>query len=389
MRRIRLTVPTLLTLLTCLTPRPVFAQEAQWMLMTDARVFAGFNDQQRKFTDITAWESQNWFMLDGMRHTERTRLHLKGMFSLEPFTMKHLGSPQVFQTGESYHGAPLIDYQHPHDLFMGLGASYEISRGPMGYTLEVDAVGSPALGPTAFMHRASARDNPQAPLSHHALDSTHVTPGVVRAEVSRGAIALDASVFTGREPDDNRTNIDRPDLDSWSARGTFTSGPWKAQVSGAHIHQPELFEPFDITRLTASAEFDGVQLKRPFAFTAAWGENREVHGIMDNYLLEWEWSILAHGSTYGRLEFTPKDILDLGTPSPPGFPDFHRISHVDALTIGYIHDVFNHGGHFGLGADATVYRISEDLQDSYGSPHSFHLFVRWRPSNSMSGMAMN
>ena len=391
--QILLTFPTLLTFLTLLSlslPRTASAQEApQWMWMTDARVFFGFNDQERKYSDITTWESQNWFMLDGMRHTERTRLHLMGMFSLEPFTMKHLGSPQVFQTGESYHGAPLIDYQHPHDLFMGLGASYGISRGNYNYKLEIDAMGAPALGPTAFMHRASARDNPQAPLSHHALDSTHVTPGVVRVEVSRGPVAIDASVFTGREPDDNRTNIDRPHLDSYSARATFSSGSWKTQVSGARIHNPEEFEPFDITRLTASAEYDGAWLTKPFALTAAWGENREVHGVMDNYLLEWEWSAVHNGSTYGRLEFTPKDILDLGTPSPPGFPDFHRISHVDALTVGYVHDVFDRAGHIGIGADATVYRISQDLQDSYGSPHSFHVFVRWRPSNSMSGMAMN
>lgn len=381
---------TFLTVLTLLAPRRLAAQPApEWMWTTDARIFAGLNEQERKFSDVTAWESQNWFMLDGMRHTERTRLHLIGMMSLEPFTMKKLGSPQVFQTGEAYHGAPLIDYQHPHDLVMALGASYGVSKGTSTYTLEVDAVGAPALGPTAFMHRASARDNPQAPLSHHALDSTHVTPGVVRGEVSRGRLTVDASVFTGREPDENRTNIDRPDLDSWSARATLRAGGWKTQVSGARIHDPEDFEPFDITRLTASAEYEGALLARSVAFTAAWGENREVHGTLDNYLFEWEWSLFRNGSTYGRLEFTPKDILDLGTPSPPGFPDFHRISHVDALTVGYVHDVFNRGGHFGIGADATVYRISEDLQDSYGSPHSFHLFVRWRPANSMSGMAMN
>lgn len=33
------------------------------------------------------------------------------------------GSPQTFQTGESYLGAPLINYQHPHEFVMGLGAT--------------------------------------------------------------------------------------------------------------------------------------------------------------------------------------------------------------------------------------------------------------------------
>ena len=52
-------------------------------------------------------------------------LTLHGMLSFEPFTLRDLGSSQVFQTGETFGGAPLIDYQHPHDLIMGLSAAYE------------------------------------------------------------------------------------------------------------------------------------------------------------------------------------------------------------------------------------------------------------------------
>ena len=29
--------------------------------------FFGFNYQQRKFADFSAWESQNWFMVSGER----------------------------------------------------------------------------------------------------------------------------------------------------------------------------------------------------------------------------------------------------------------------------------------------------------------------------------
>ena len=87
---------------------------------------------------------------------------LHGMASVEPFTLRALGSPQVFQTGETFKSAPLIDYQHPHDLIMGLGATYRIESGAVAYSFGADAVGSPALGPTAFMHRESGRNNPSS-----------------------------------------------------------------------------------------------------------------------------------------------------------------------------------------------------------------------------------
>lgn len=366
------------------------AGDATWMWMPDASVFAGLNIQNRKFTDFTAFESQNWFMLDGERRDSRGSLKLNGMLSLEPFTMKKIGSAQVFQTGEEYHGAPLIDYQHPHDLIMGLGAAYTLGHERVGYTLETDVVGAAALGPTPFMHRESARNNPQAPLTHHQLDSTHVTPGVVRAAVSSGTVTIDASVFTGREPDDNRLDIDPIHLDSWSARAAWRPRWWHFQASGARIHNPESFEPYDITRLTASAEFNGHLRTRALSATVAWGENREFHGVLDGYLAEWDYAAAAHGSLYGRAEFTAKDLLDLGSPSPPGFPDFHRISHVGALTIGYVHDVSR--GRFrrvGIGADVTLYHVSEDLQESYGSPQSFHVFLRWRPDVHTMDMPMN
>ena len=117
------------------------------------------------------------------------------------------------------------------------------------------------------------------------------------------------------------------------------------------------------------------------AATIAWGENREIHGIIDGYLLEWVVKTTARGSLYGRAETTAKDFLDLGGPDPRGFIEFHRISHVAAVTLGYTHDlVERRWGRIGVGGDATEYpRVSADLLESYGSPHSFHVFVRYRP----------
>jgi hypothetical protein len=252
---------------------------AAWTWTTDGNLFFGYNYQQRKFADFSAWESQNWGMLSGSRPLRGGRLTLEGMLTLEPFTIRALGSPQLFQTGESYEQVPLVNYQHPHDLFMELGASYRIERSRIAYMFSAALVGSPALGPTPFMHRDSARDNPQVPLSHHSLDSTHSTPGVVTAGVATGPFIVEASVFRGEEPDENRTNIERPRLNSWATRLSWRRGSWNAQFSGGRLHEPEWFEPYMVTRLTASVGFTGSIASRPLAATAAWGENRENNGF--------------------------------------------------------------------------------------------------------------
>jgi hypothetical protein len=363
------------------------SSQPSWAWMTDANLFFGYNYQHREFGDQSAWESQNWFMLHGSRPFGRGQFQLEGMASLEPFTMRGIGSPQLFQTGESYQGGPLIDRQHPHDLLMELGATYRIRRGAVAFLAGAALVGTPALGPTPFMHRESARENPQAPLAHHYLDSTHITPGVLTGGVELGRLTLEGSWFRGEEPDEYRLNIARPWLDSWSVRGQWRRGPWQAQVSGGILHKPSWFEPYDIPRVTASIEFNGSLRSHPLAATVAWGENREIHGILDGYLLEWNAGLTPRSRLYGRAEAVAKDLLDLGFPDPPGIVSFHRISHVAALTLGYVHDIRDATwGRLGIGGDATFYHVPDNMLDYYGtSPHSFHVFVRYRlrSSNSM------
>lgn len=112
---------------------PVHDHEARaaapaWTWSGDANAFFGYNYQQRLFADFSAWESQNWLMLSGERGAGPGALSLNGMFSFEPLTIEPRGSPQLFQTGESDQGVPLVNFQHPHDLIMGLGAKYRLSR---------------------------------------------------------------------------------------------------------------------------------------------------------------------------------------------------------------------------------------------------------------------
>ncbi len=231
-------------MIVCAAAAPALAQEAHdhdhataggdaWAWSTDASFFAGYNYQARKFADFWAWESQNWIVASGERRVGSGRLSLTGMFSLEPWTIGRLvyahgldgpervyafdnsgnqrplgASPQAFQTGESYLGSPLINLQHPHDLFTELGATYRFDVGRAKYTAGADLVGPAALGPPPFMHRSSGRNNPSVPLSHHYMDSTHISEGVVRGGIEVGPIAFEASRFRGEEPDENRTDID-------------------------------------------------------------------------------------------------------------------------------------------------------------------------------------
>jgi len=359
------------------------AQDA-WTLTGDANIFFGYNYQQRLFADFSAWESQNWVMGSAAHDAGPGQLTFMTMLSLEPWTVDPQGSPQLFQTGESYQSVPLVNYQHQHDFIMGLGATWRVDRGSFAWSVGADVVGEPALGPTAFMHRESSRNNPQVPLTHHYLDSTHVTPGVVRGGVEKGDLSFEASVFRGEEPDENRKDIDELRLNSWSARVGWKRGPWSAQFSGGYLHQPEWFEPYNVTRLTASIGFNGAVASRPLAATLAWGENRQeivANGVSDGFLLEWDYTWTPETFFYGRAEVAEKELFGLGL-HPAGFQHPHFYSHIDALTLGLVRDlpIAPRAGRFGVGGDVTVYHMDATAETYWAGSHSYHVFVRWRPS---------
>jgi len=362
---------------------PPPATTPSWQWSWDGTVFAGFNYQRRRFTDFDAWEAQNWFMVHGERRGQRDTFRVHGMTSLEAFTLEDIGSPQVFQVGETFRGVPLVDYQHPHDLIMGAGVTWERAWSGRRLIVGADLVGEPTLGPAAFMHRESGRDNPQAPLGHHNLDSTHITHGVVRTGISSGPITVEASAFHGREPDETRTDLDLGPLDSYAGRVRYDRGRWSAQVSAGHLNEPEPYELLDVVRITASIAYTGTWHNRPLAATVAWGQNREGGSELDAYLLEGTWAARAADIVYVRGELATKVIIGRGTLHPVGFRHAHQFSRVGALTGGYIRElVINRFGRFGVGADITGYQVPANLEPSYGSPLSFHAFLRWRaPQN--------
>ena len=215
-----------------------------WHVMDLGVATASFNRQGGPSGGIE-FESSNWNMLHVQKTLGPGRLSLMMMNSLEPATFPKAGSRELFQTGESYRSKPLVDRQHPHDFFMNLSATYRLDlSADAGAWLQLAPVGEPALGPTAFMHRASAGENRTAPIGHHWEDSTHIAYNVVTLGAGWKWIGLEASVFHGQEPDEHRWNIDGGKIDSASVRARFFLGQgWSGQVSYGFLKDPESLEP--------------------------------------------------------------------------------------------------------------------------------------------------
>src|SRR5262245_4978770 len=194
--------------------------------------------------------SSNWGMLAAARNLGRGGLMVRSMISLEPLTITGRQYPLLFQTGETANGEAIVDGQHPHELLMELSIQYAHQLGDKAMiSFYYAPVGDAALGPIAFPHRASAMEFPQATLGHNWQDSTHIANNVVTAGLTYGKLRFEASGFRGKEPNENRWNIDMGPIDSWSSRLTWQpGGNWITQVSAGRIRRPETTHADDVVR---------------------------------------------------------------------------------------------------------------------------------------------
>ena len=179
-------------------------------------------------------------------------------------------------------------------------------------------------------------------------------------------------------------DLDLGALDSWAVRGSWTRGRWSAQVSGASVTSPEALEPgVDVTRLSASVGFDQTTAAGGFSALATWGQMRDVYGTTDAYLVEGAIHPSGAVTWYGRVESVVKNILTAGGQHPPGFTHAHEFSRVGALTLGVRRALVNARGLDILaGGDVTGHRTPPNLQESYGRPWSYHVYVQLRRTGS-------
>src|SRR4029079_13369360 len=122
-----------------------------WQLMLHGMASLVYDDQGGPRGDEEVFSS-NMLMLMGSRPAGPGRLGVRASLSAEPWTIGKGGYPLLLQTGETADGVtPLVDRQHPHDLFMELAATYSLplSAGSSVF-LYAGLPGEPALGPPAF-----------------------------------------------------------------------------------------------------------------------------------------------------------------------------------------------------------------------------------------------
>lgn len=362
-------------------------QSGDWLVMFHYNFVVGMNSQGGP-RGVRKAESANWLMPSAFRRVGNGTLELRGMFSFEPFTFPPGGSPLLFQTGETYKGEPIIDRQHPHDLFMELSARYTLALGERAtWFTYVGYPGEPALGPTAFMHRASALENSSAPLSHHLQDSSHISFGVFTTGFTYRWFKVEGSIFNGREPDEDRYDFEAHPWNSKSVR--FSVAPnknWSAQFSYGFLSEPEALEPGDVRRMTASLSYNRPFERGNWASTFVWGRNHENHGDdvfnLNGYLAESTVNFLDRNYLYTRLELVDKNnLLRDSDRMRLGITEHHPSFRIGAYTFGGVRDLWvNEKATIGVGSDVTFYSKPAILDSVYGNnPVSWKLFFRVRP----------
>ena len=339
----------------------LMTMSGNWMLMAHGDVNLVYDHQSGPRGDDKAFVSG---MLMGMaqRPLGNGTLQFKAMLSPDPI-MGPSGYPLLLASGETANGRDrLIDRQHPHDLFMELAGSISqnIGRGSSVF-LYAGLPGEPAFGPPAFMHRESIMDSPEAPITHHWLDSTHISFGVVTAGLVLDRVKVEVSRFNGREPDQHRWNIETGPLDSTAIRLSWNPTSTLAlQGSWGHFVDPEQLEPgIDQKRWSASALWaDDIAPGWHAAATLAWGRKSAQGHSDDGVALEGSLNH-AQWTLFGRAEMTQnRELLDIE--NGPAF-------RVGKTSLGAIRD-FPIGSHLSLGAGGlfSLNFVPDGLAPLYG-----------------------
>jgi hypothetical protein len=376
---------------------PMYARHlmaGRWELMLHGVAYV---QEIRQYTERgdAQFGSINWGMIMASHPLAGGRVQLRGMLSLEPWTVTARGYPLLLQTGESYRGRPLLDRQHPHDRFMELAALYErpIAR-DVGVSLYLAPVGEPALGSVAYPHRPSAMGDPLAPLGHHWQDATHISFGVITAGIFGRAWKLEGSVFNGREPDEHRTNFDYAgrSLDSYSGRLTVNLTPyWSASGSYGNLKSPEGLHPEESLHRISASVLHGRTVGRIGEWSTAlvWGANRHPgeSGLSNSVLLESTLDLDGTNSIFGRAEYVQKTAEDLALGAAPPTNEFG----IGSFVLGYVREIGRFPwGSIGSGVRGAVNVLPDALRSRYDTrtPAGFSIHLRFRANRVHLGRGM-
>ncbi len=361
----------------------------EWELMLHGNMFLQYVYEGSDRGD-SGFGLVNWIMGMASRPVGPGQIGFRAMLSAEPITVGKCGYPDLLATGEFCDGEPLHDRQHPHDVFMEVAARYQQ---PLGGSMAVEIygglAGEPALGPVAYPHRISAMSMPLATIGHHWHDASHISFGVVTAGLYGLRWKLEGSLFNGREPDDERFDLDLAPLDSYSGRVWFLpNDQWAFQASIGRLTEAEAPRESgesraDVTRATSSLTYH-----QPFgrsgiwASTLLWGRNR-AHGLnTDAFLIESNLNVDERNVVFGRGELARKSGEDLVI-DQEAHDVGHEVFTVGKLTAGYMRQ-FGHAGSLlpAVGAQISLSVIPSDLEPFYGAqtPVGFAVFLNLKPA---------
>ena len=347
-----------------------------WMLMGHGTVDLVYTSQGGPRGDDKAFVAGMLMGTAQRRFNNGDVLQFRGAVSPDPLMGKR-GYPLLLAAGETADGVDtLVDRQHPHDFFMELSASYSHQLGNgQSVFLYGGLPGEPAFGPPAFMHRPAAEVNPEAPITHHWMDSTHITFGVLTAGYVNGDVKIEASRFRGREPDQDRYDIETGSLDSTAVRLSWNpSASWALQASWADVKSPEQLEPdVDVTKWSASALYTQAIGDGALSLTAAFARKDNSENVtLDAWLGEAAWQLNPDWTIFSRVEAIETDELGLIHHGP--------VEKVARATLGVARDFqLNDTTTMVLGASATQNWVSDALTSLYnGDPTGVIGFVRFK-----------
>jgi hypothetical protein len=341
----------------------VMMMSGDWTLMAHGVLSLAYDHQSGRRGDDKAFLSG---MAMGMarRPLGDGVLQFRASLSPDPLMGKS-GYPLLLASGETANGVNrLVDRQHPHDFFMELSASVSQNLGPKSSVFLYGGLpGEPAFGPPAFMHREAIMDSPEAPISHHWLDSTHISFGVVTAGIVLDRMKLEVSRFNAREPDQHRWNIETGPIDSTAIRLSWNPTRELAfQASWGHFEDPEQLEPgVDQERWSASLLYAReIAAGWKFAGTLAWGRKSIDHHHDDAYVAE---ASVKHAdwTVFGRGEMTEnRELRDVDEHGPA-----YRVGKV---SLGAVRD-FRVADHWSIGVGGlfAVNFVPKALKPLYGS----------------------
>lgn len=337
-----------------------------WTTFWGGALFAESSTETGPKAQRNEFFSTNWIAA-GAQHTLGSRglVLVRGRASLEPFTIKERGYPQLLQWISPDNGGPSIDVMRAHDLIGEAAADVAFRTTATSFVhLYAAPVGDPAFGTVPYAQRESSEEFAEAPFAYDVQETTHDSTRVVTAGFGSRFVTLEGSLFHDAVTKGRHATIDDGRIDSSSER--LTISPLRSvalQVSRGKTG--------DANREIRSASMTvGAQSGAASAIVT---QRDSAYGKLTSGTLEGTIRVLR--STFSaRLESVDR---------PPGYLDRTAIRRTTHFALGYIVDVIMNSYRAGIGANVDYHTQFRQLPSRYGhKPQAIYIFLRLRTESA-------